>query len=131
MSGRRACPSTSLGMNSDMPALHGGDRGMVKKRKLSGPARFRALISGTVQMVGFRAYAESRAGSYGVTGFVRNLPSGEVEVVAEGDKATLEAFLAELRRGPSGAWVRDVMVAWEAPRGEFGDFSVRFGLWGD
>jgi acylphosphatase len=80
-------------------------------------------------MVGFRAFAESRAGMRGITGFVRNLPSGEVEVVAEGDRALLEELLAELRRGPSGARVRDVMVSWEQARGEFGDFAVRYGMW--
>jgi acylphosphatase len=102
---------------------------MAKRRKLSGLSRFRAIISGTVQMVGFRAFAESRAGMRGIAGFVRNLPSGEVEVVAEGDRALLEEFLAELRRGPSGAQVRDVMVSWEEPRAEFGDFTVRYGAW--
>jgi acylphosphatase len=96
---------------------------------MTGPARFRAIISGTVQMVGFRAFAESRAVMRGVTGYVRNLPSGEVEVVAEGDKTLLEELLAELRRGPSGARVRNVMVSWEQPRGESGEFEVRFGMW--
>ena len=92
-------------------------------------ARFRAVISGTVQMVGFRAFAESRAGMRGITGYVRNLPSGEVEVVAEGDRALLEELLAELHRGPSGARVRNVLVSWEQPRGEFGEFAVRHGMW--
>jgi len=96
--------------------------------KPKGPARFRALISGRVQMVGFRAFAEHRAGAHGVTGYVRNLPGGEVEVVAEGNRQCLENFLADLRRGPSGAVVRDLMVSWESARGEFEDFSVRYGL---
>ncbi len=102
---------------------------MAKRSKLSGQARFRAIISGTVQMVGFRAFAESRAGARGIAGYAKNLPSGEVEVVAEGDRALLDEFLAELRRGPSGAHVRDVMVAWEQPRGESSDFSVRYDRW--
>jgi len=94
-----------------------------------GPARFRVLILGRVQMVGFRAFAEHRAGAYGVTGYVRNLLGGEVEVVAEGDRQCLEDFLADLRRGPSGAVVRDLMVSWESVRDEFEDFSVRYGSW--
>jgi acylphosphatase len=49
-----------------------------------------------------------------------------VEVVAEGDRALLEDFLAELKQGPRGAHVREVRVNWEAPRREFVDFSVRF-----
>ena len=93
------------------------------------PERFRAVISGTVQMVGFRAFAEMRAPTYGVTGYVRNLHTGAVEVVAEGDRKLLEAFLSDLRKGPSGARVRNVIVSWERARGEFEDFSVRYGGW--
>ena len=94
-----------------------------------GRARFRALISGTVQMVGFRAFAEMRAPTYGVTGYVRNLHTGEVEVVAEGDRKLLDAFLSDLRRGPSGARVQNVILSWESTRGGFEDFSVRYGDW--
>lgn len=93
---------------------------------LKGPARFRAILAGHVHMVGFRAFAEARSQRYGATGYVRNLMTGEVEVVAEGDRALLEAFLAELRRGPRGARVASALVTWETPRGEFGDFSVRY-----
>lgn len=52
-------------------------------------------------MVGFRAFAEARAARYGAAGYVRNLRTGEVEVMAEGDKSLLEEFLAELKRGPA------------------------------
>ena len=107
----------------------GGRQDAAMEEKLSGPARFRALISGRVQMVGYRAFAEIRAAVYGVVGYVRNLPTGEVEVVAEGDRKLLEDFLNDLRRGPSGARVSDVVVGWEACRDEFGDFSVRYGGW--
>jgi len=98
-------------------------------KRAMGRARFRALISGTVQMVGFRAFAETKAVAHGVTGYVRNLPTGEVEVVGEGDRGELEELLTELRRGPSGARVKNLLVSWEQPRGEFGDFSARFGRW--
>ncbi len=94
---------------------------------MQGPARRRALIRGHVQNVGFRAFAESRAIGYGLTGYVRNLLTGEVEVVAEGDRALLESFLEDLQRGPRGARVTDVLVGWEEPRGEFGEFGVRYG----
>lgn len=76
-------------------------------------------------MVGFRAFAVRRAETHGLVGFVRNLLTGEVEVVAEGDRALLEGFLADLRQGPRGARVTDVLVSWEQPRGEFGEFTVR------
>ncbi len=89
------------------------------------PARFRVLLRGHVQGVGFRFFAEARAQAYGLTGYVRNLMTGEVEVLAEGDRTLLEEFLAELRRGPRGARVTEALVSWEEPRGEFEDFSVR------
>ncbi|UCC69798.1 MAG: acylphosphatase [Armatimonadota bacterium] len=97
--------------------------------QFSGPARFRAIISGRVQMVGFRAFAHARALALGAAGHVRNLPTGEVEVVAEGDRKLLDEFVDALRRGPSGARVTNIMVSWETPRGEFSDFSVRYGDW--
>jgi acylphosphatase len=80
-------------------------------------------------MVGFRAFTEAHAQRHGVTGYVRNLVTGEVEVVAEGDRRMLEEFLSEVRRGPRGARVDDVTVGWEAFRDEFTDFSVRYGDW--
>jgi acylphosphatase len=80
-------------------------------------------------MVGFRSFTEAHAQRRGVTGYVRNVPTGEVEVVAEGDRQLLEEFLSELRRGPRGARVDDVIVGWEPLRDEFTDFSVRYGDW--
>lgn len=77
-------------------------------------------------MVGFRMFAESRAPRYGATGFVRNLMTGEVEVVAEGDRAELEAFLGDLRQGPRGARVTQVLVSWGESRGEFAEFEIRY-----
>ena len=90
------------------------------------PARLRALIRGRVQGVGFRFFAEARAQTHGLTGFVRNLLTGEVEVVAEGDRAALETFLTDLRRGPRGAHVTDALVSWENPRAEFEEFTVAY-----
>jgi len=93
----------------------------------AGRARLHAIVRGRVQGVGFRAFAEGRASAYGASGYVRNLSNGAVEVVAEGDRALLEGFLQELLRGPRGGFVREVVVNWEAVRGEFEDFGVRFG----
>jgi acylphosphatase len=84
------------------------------------------VVRGQVQMVGFRAFAERRALAYGLDGYVRNLMTGEVEVVVEGDRTLLEEFLADLRQGPRAARVTDVLASWETPRGEFHDFRVRY-----
>ncbi len=58
---------------------------------------------------------------------MQNLGNGDVEVVAEGDRALLDEFLADLKRGPVGARVREVVVNWEGLRAEFSEFSIRFG----
>lgn len=90
-------------------------------------ARLRAIVKGIVQGVGFRyftIYQAQRLG--GLTGYVRNLKDGSVEVVAEGDRDKLERLLAQLRRGPIGAFVEQVEVFWEQPKGEFTSFGVRW-----
>lgn len=88
------------------------------------PARWHLWINGIVQGVGFRFFVEREARRLGVSGFVRNLPDGRVEVVAEGEPAALQALMANIRRGPSGAVVRNVAVEWEPPAGIVG-FSIR------
>ncbi len=74
-------------------------------------------VSGRVQGVGFRYFTVEQARRLGVGGSVRNLPDGRVEVVAEGDRAALEALVAAVRNGPPGAHVWDVRVDWtDAPK---------------
>jgi len=91
-----------------------------------GKARMRAIVKGIVQGVGYRFFVEDRAYELGLTGYVRNLPDGTVEVVAEGDKEVLELLLEHLRRGPRSARVTDVEVEWGEATGEFKDFRIRF-----
>lgn len=70
-------------------------------------ARF--LVRGQVQGVGYRWYALRQARGLRVTGYVRNLPDGTVEVVAQaGDSAALDRLQALLARGPDGAAVQSV-----------------------
>lgn len=88
--------------------------------------RAHILVSGRVQGVSFRAYAEREARRIGVRGYVRNLPSGQVEIVAEGDEADLTHMIAWARRGPSLAHVDDLQIAWSEPSGEFPDFRIRY-----
>jgi acylphosphatase len=66
------------------------------------------LISGRVQGVGFRYFAERAAREAGVAGWVRNIADGRVEVHAEGTRAQIERFEASLRRGPSRSEIRGV-----------------------
>ena len=87
--------------------------------------RVRLTVSGVVQGVGFRMYAQREARHLGLTGFVRNLPGGEVEIVAEGDSAAVDRLIAWARRGPPAARVERVEVEPGEPTGEFDGFDVR------
>lgn len=89
-------------------------------------ARFHAFIGGRVQGVAFRFFAQHVADMLGVTGWVRNLYDGRVEVMAEGEKEALEQFLTELKKGPRLARVEEVEINWEDYQGEFLDFSIKF-----
>lgn len=70
----------------------------------------RAVITGTVQGVGFREAIRHRAGELGIVGWVRNADDGTLAVHVEGMSAAIEALIAYLRKGPSGAVVEDVDV---------------------
>ena len=87
--------------------------------------RLHARIRGRVQGVGFRYYAERQARRLGVTGWVQNLPNGEVEICAEGDEPSLERLIAWCHEGPPSAAVDDVQVSWSDATAEFTDFRTR------
>ena len=79
--------------------------------------RLVALVSGRVQGVGYRAFAQRKARELGLTGYAENLPDGRVEVVAEGEEDDLKRFLEFLRQGPRLAEVTSIDVTWSEPVG--------------
>ncbi|MYB93874.1 acylphosphatase [Candidatus Poribacteria bacterium] len=84
------------------------------------------LISGKVQGVGFRNFTQMNAKQLGINGYAKNLPNGKVEVVAEGDKAQLDALVTLLKKGPRFARV-DSLDADERPfTGEYKTFGIRY-----
>jgi acylphosphatase len=83
------------------------------------------VITGRVQGVCYRACACEEARRLGVTGWVSNLDSGDVEIVAEADPDALDRFLCWCRRGPAHAVVRDVREIYAPATGEFRSFDVR------
>jgi acylphosphatase len=85
----------------------------------------RYIISGRVQGVGFRYFAEAAAAREGLHGWVRNLPDGRVEIAAEGDADALERFERHVRHGPPGARVDDVERDSTLPDGRDTGFHVR------
>ena len=74
--------------------------------------RMQIFFSGTVQGVGFRFTAERLARRFPITGFVRNLEDGRVEVVAEGEEASLVEFLTAIRESGMKDYIRDVEAHW-------------------
>lgn len=86
--------------------------------------RAKILVSGHVQGVGYRAFARRTAASYGLTGGVENLDSGQVALDVEGAKEALEELLVALKKGPVGARVSHVQVEWSSATGRHRDFTI-------
>jgi len=82
--------------------------------------QIRALYKGIVQGVGFRFTAREIAHEAGVNGWVKNLPDGRVEIVAEAEEETLQGFLTQIQHHFARC-VQDVDVAWQNATGEFRD----------
>ena len=80
---------------------------------------------GSVQGVGFRYSTQSIAGQFAVTGYVKNLADGRVEVVAEGDAAEIERFKQAIDER-MGHYIHGSECREEAYRGEFPGFEIRF-----
>jgi acylphosphatase len=84
----------------------------------------RFVVSGRVQGVGYRAFAQHAARGIGVTGWARNLEDGNVEVHANGTESQLDDFEARLRQGPRWGEVRSVSVT-EAAVSDTSGFHIR------
>jgi len=85
----------------------------------------RYVISGRVQGVGFRVFAQTTASREGLHGWVRNLPDGRVEISAEGEAEALERFERHVRHGPPGAKVDHVEATEEGVSGADAGFRMR------
>jgi acylphosphatase len=77
-----------------------------------------------VQGVFFRASTQREAKRLGLTGWVRNLADGTVEIVIEGDDERVKEFLLWAQRGPGAARVDRVETRWRSYTGEFSDFRI-------
>ena len=88
--------------------------------------RLEAFFSGTVHGVGFRYTAERLARRFPVTGYVRNLADGRVEVVAEGGEAALKEFLGAIRGSSMKDYIRDLEVQWSEAQNCFNGFRIGY-----
>ncbi|MDB5033049.1 MAG: acylphosphatase [Chlorobi bacterium] len=82
------------------------------------------IARGRVQGVGFRYFATRIAEAFDITGWVRNIPGGDVEIVASGRTENLDAFREQVGIGPGGARVDRVIVE-ELAEERFERFEVR------
>jgi acylphosphatase len=87
--------------------------------------RKRFLVMGAVQGVGFRHSAVRMALKFGVTGWVRNLPDGAVEVHAQGEKEAMDKMEQWLRKGPPTALVKRLTVLETPSKDDESSFVIR------
>lgn len=92
---------------------------MIVKR-----SRMHIFYSGKVQGVGFRYTVKTVALGYEVTGTVRNLPDGRVELIAEGMKDELEAFQQDIRDSGLGHFISGENVSWSEAQGQLRGFEI-------
>ena len=84
------------------------------------------FFSGTVQGVGFRFTVERLSRRFQVSGFVRNLDDGRVEVVAEGEEAVLAEFLGAVRESGMKYYIEDVEAHWSESQKAFSGFKITY-----
>lgn len=89
-------------------------------------AAVEVVVSGRVQGVGYRKYAQRRAQDRGLTGYAVNLHTGQVKIRVEGRQEAIDAYVHDLGQGPPLARVQEVAVTPAAYTGRFSDFAVRF-----
>ena len=82
-------------------------------------------ISGFVQGVGYRANTRHKARKLDLSGWVKNLPDGRVEAVAQGPEEKLKKLIKLCEKGSYFAQVQDIVVEWEDPTEEFAVFGIR------
>jgi acylphosphatase len=87
--------------------------------------KIRVLVSGDVQGVWFRISTQDKANELGLTGWVKNLFSNAVEIIAEGDLDPLSELSGWLQDGPPNAEVKKISIEWEAiSNNEFSSFEI-------
>ena len=87
-------------------------------------SRLHVFIYGHVHGVGFRYYVFQRATQLNIHGVVRNRLDGSVEVIAEGNKSNLVAFLGYLKKGPQLSYITQVKHSWLECEDEFSVFKI-------
>ena len=110
-------------------SLRAGERGVRARKRtsvsVSVQKQIHVIFSGHVHGVGFRYTTESIANELGLSGWVKNIRAGDVEVLAEGEEAALKDIVSRLEEQFSGYIVKK-QVSWGPATGEFKDFGIEF-----
>lgn len=88
--------------------------------------RAEILVNGLVQGVGFRYFVVRRAEELGLKGYTKNLFSGEVYTIVEGERSMIEDFYNKIKIGPVYANVKNASIKWSESKNEFTRFEVRY-----
>ena len=91
-----------------------------------GKKRLNAFVKGRVQGVYFRAFVWTEAHKLGLTGYVKNISDGRVEVLAEGSEEKLKVLVAKLHEGPSASSVEVVDYEFKEAEGGFSSFEINY-----
>ncbi|MBN1780495.1 acylphosphatase [bacterium] len=89
-------------------------------------AQAHIIVTGVVQGVGYRFFVQRHARHLGLKGWVKNLPTGGVEITVEGGKPRIEILIKSLRTGNPYATVRNIQVNWRPWQGRFTGFDITF-----
>jgi len=84
----------------------------------------RFIVQGTVQGIFFRQFVKEHASKLGLTGFVRNLTGGDVEIIAEGEPEKIERLSKIVKKGPEHSQIRGVQIEERKWSGDFKEFKI-------
>lgn len=86
--------------------------------------QLKAIITGRVQLVMYRDFAQRKARKLGLVGTVQNLKDGSVEVIVEGDENVLNEYIKYLNKGSILSKVKNIRIVWAEATGNFSDFLI-------
>ncbi len=81
-------------------------------------------VRGLVQGVGYRYFINRNAAKYGLCGYVKNLPNGNVDIFVEGDRSLIEEFIKDAKCGPMVSRVTDLQIEWKTFENKYTDFRI-------
>ncbi len=85
------------------------------------------FVSGLVQGVSYRAYIQDSATELEITGWIKNMPDGSVEILAQGLPDVLKEFVEYVHEGSLKAKVESVSIDWQTAKRLYDDFSIIYG----